>query len=49
MSDLWDEGDEDASPICAFCGVSALPAEMPGDEPICENSACSAFGESIVE
>ena len=48
MSDLWDDADrEDAddSPICAACGVSALPPEAPGEPPMCENPNCSTFGE----
>jgi len=49
VSELWDEGDEDPSPICPFCGVSALPAETPGQEPICENAACATFGEPIAD
>ncbi|MFT5202718.1 MAG: hypothetical protein ACI9C1_002112 [Candidatus Aldehydirespiratoraceae bacterium] len=46
MSDLWDElDDDDVSPICGACGVSALPPEAPGEPSMCENPNCSAFGE----
>jgi hypothetical protein len=48
LEDAFDniEGDE-PSPICSACGVIALPAEIPGDDPTCENADCSAFGEGI--
>jgi len=42
-----DYGDDDPSPICVQCGVSALPAEVPGELPTCENVGCAAFGEPI--
>ena len=42
-----DYGDGDRSPICGFCGVSALAAETPGTDPVCENADCAAFGEPI--
>jgi len=45
MFDDFDDGD--TSPICAFCGVSALPPETPGEQPMCENADCGAFGEPI--
>ena len=48
MSDLWDETDDrDVSPICATCGVSALPPEVPGGSSMCENPNCSEFGEPM--
>jgi len=48
MSDLWpDDADDDVSPICGDCGVSALPPEAPGEPSMCENPNCSAFGEPI--
>jgi hypothetical protein len=47
MSDLWDDGDDEASPICAFCGVSALPPEVPGEVSTCENADCTEYGEPI--
>lgn len=42
-----DYGDDDPSPICGFCGVSALAPEVPGEDPTCENADCSAFGELV--
>lgn len=52
MSDLWDDPESDPddvfgedSPICAACGVSALPPEAPGEPSMCENPNCSTFGE----
>jgi hypothetical protein len=48
MSDLWDETEDDASPICAACGVSALPPEIPGEPSTCENADCPVFGEAIL-
>ena len=48
MSDLWDDiDDDDVSPICPECGVSALPPEAIGEPSMCENPNCSAFGEPI--
>ena len=44
---MFDELEADPSPICPHCGVSALPAESPGEEPMCENADCAAFGEVI--
>ncbi|MFT7475737.1 MAG: hypothetical protein ACI81L_002678 [Verrucomicrobiales bacterium] len=47
MSNMWDTTNGDESPICDFCGVSALPPEMPGEPSSCENADCTAFGEPI--
>ncbi len=54
VSDLWDdvggdpdESSDDESPICRYCGVSALPPEVPGDQSSCENPDCDAFGEPV--
>ncbi|MEM9466441.1 MAG: hypothetical protein AAGA90_13795 [Actinomycetota bacterium] len=48
MSDLWDDlDDDDVSPICPSCGVSALPPEAMGEPSMCENADCIAFGEPI--
>jgi len=39
---------EEASPICPWCGVSALPPEpSSGTSSICENADCDSFGEAI--
>ena len=45
-----DDADVDRAPICPFCGVTALPAELsnvidPGF--VCDNAGCDAFGEPI--
>jgi hypothetical protein len=47
MSDLWDEPNDDVSPICSACGVSALLPEVPGDPSMCENPNCPAFDEPM--
>jgi len=47
VANLWDEDEDDPSPICGSCGVSALPAETPGESQVCENVNCDAFGEAI--
>lgn len=46
----WDEADSGRAPICPYCGVTALPAELsnvldPGF--VCDNADCDAFGERI--
>jgi hypothetical protein len=48
----WDDDDDDEgrAPICPYCGVTALPAELsnvvdPGFA--CDNAECEAFGERI--
>lgn len=55
MSD-WDESDDGdhrddgRAPICAACGVTALPAETANvlDATfICENPDCDAYGEAV--
>lgn len=47
MSNLWDDADDDDSPICPACGVSALPPEWPGEPSSCENANCAAFGDPM--
>ena len=44
------EAAEDRAPICATCGVTALPAETsnvldPGF--VCDNADCEAYGETV--
>ena len=42
--------DEGRAPICATCGVTALPAETANvlDATfVCENPDCEAFGEAV--
>jgi hypothetical protein len=48
--DEWRDAEVDRAPICAVCGVTALPAEAArGAEPtfVCENPDCDAFGEPV--
>lgn len=47
MIDGLDPSEDDAAPICQFCGVSALQPEVPGDPFRCENADCEAFGDPI--
>ena len=54
MSDddeLEDEADEEnRAPICPFCGVTALPAELShvvDSGFICDNTDCDAYGEPV--
>jgi hypothetical protein len=42
-----DEEDEDRAPICPSCGVTALPAEGFGEQFVCENPDCDAYGEAV--
>ncbi len=46
MSDV-DDIDLDRAPICPYCGVTALAAEVSDDTFVCENADCEAFGEPI--
>jgi hypothetical protein len=49
VSDGADES-EGRAPICASCGVTALPAELShviDSGFVCENPDCDAFGEPI--
>jgi hypothetical protein len=44
------ESDDSRAPICPFCGVTALPAELShviDTEFVCENPDCSSYGEII--
>jgi putative hemolysin len=48
----WDEEEGivvEQAPICAACGVTALPDERAGGEAVfvCENPDCEAFGEPV--
>lgn len=45
-----DHADVDRAPICPFCGVTALPAELSNvidSGFVCDNAGCDAFGEPI--
>jgi hypothetical protein len=42
--------DEGRAPICPYCGVTALPAEISTDlDPtfVCNNEDCEAYGDEI--
>ena len=47
-SEQMEDGDhtEGRAPICAACGVTALPSES-GDWFVCEHPDCPAYGEPI--
>jgi hypothetical protein len=48
--DGWADADVDRAPICAVCGVTALPAEAARGADttfVCENPDCDAFGEVV--
>jgi hypothetical protein len=47
----WDEDPDDGrAPICPYCGVTALPAELShvlDTDFICDNADCDAYGERV--
>lgn len=43
----WDEAEVNRSVICPTCGTSVLPPERPGEDAVCENGSCDAFGEPV--
>jgi hypothetical protein len=47
----WEEdSDEGRAPICPYCGVTALPAELSNvldTDFVCDNADCDAYGERI--
>jgi hypothetical protein len=47
----WDEDpDEGRAPICPYCGVTALPAELShvlDTDFVCDNADCDAYGDRI--
>jgi len=50
MSDWDDDPDEDRAPICPYCGVTTLPAELShvlDTDFFCDNPDCDAYGERI--
>jgi len=47
IASMFDDYGDDPSPICGHCGVSVLPAEVPGEQPACENADCAAVGQPI--
>ncbi len=50
MSDPYEDDGDDRAPICAACGVTALPAETANvldTAFVCENPDCEAYGEVV--
>ncbi|MDZ7733388.1 MAG: hypothetical protein U5R31_09980 [Acidimicrobiia bacterium] len=46
----WDDAEVGRAPICAACGVTALPADpttVVDTRFVCENPDCEAFGEEV--
>ena len=47
----WDQDpDEGRAPICPYCGVTALPAELShviDTDFVCDNADCDAYGEPV--
>jgi hypothetical protein len=48
----WDDdsGEEGRAPICPYCGVTTLPAELShvlDTDFVCDNADCEAYGEQI--
>jgi hypothetical protein len=46
----WDDDDDARAPICPYCGVTALPAELSNVIDagfVCDNEDCDAFGEPV--
>jgi hypothetical protein len=47
----WDDDPDDGrAPICPYCGVTTLPAELANvldTEFVCDNADCDAYGEPI--
>lgn len=49
---MWDDAsnEEGRAPICPYCGVTTLPAELShvlDTDFVCDNADCEAFGERI--
>ena len=49
---VWDDAvdEEGRAPICPYCGVTTLPAELShvlDTDFICDNADCEAYGERI--
>jgi hypothetical protein len=46
----WNDADVGRAPICPYCGVTALPAELShvlDTEFVCDNADCDAYGERV--
>jgi len=46
VDDLFGDASEDRAPICASCGVTALPSET-GEGFVCENPDCPVYGDAV--
>jgi hypothetical protein len=50
---IWGDDasdDEGRAPICPYCGVTTLPAELShvlDTDFVCDNADCDAYGERI--
>ena len=49
---IWDDApdEEGRAPICPYCGVTTLPAELShvlDTDFVCDNADCEAYGERI--
>jgi hypothetical protein len=49
---LWSDApdEEGRAPICPYCGVTTLPAELShvlDSDFVCDNADCEAYGERI--
>lgn len=45
-----DEGDDGRAPICPYCGVTALPADLSNvidTTFVCDNEGCEAYGDAV--
>jgi hypothetical protein len=46
---IWDDAsEEEGAPICPYCGVTALPAELShvlDTDFVCDNADCDSLGE----
>ena len=48
--DQQEDADDGRAPICASCGVTALPAETSNvidSAFVCENPDCDAYGDTV--
>lgn len=48
--DRWARREEDRAPICAACGVTALPASprhVVDPAFVCDNPDCEVYGEIV--
>ena len=46
----WEDADVGRAPICPYCGVTALPAELSNvidTDFVCDNADCEAFRERV--